>query len=50
MALAGDAAATDPVCSKSPLHAALAAAADADGAAAPPPFTYRRMPAPALTP
>ena len=42
MALAGDPAATDPVCSKSPLHAALVAAAEADAAAAPPPFTYRR--------
>jgi pyrroloquinoline quinone biosynthesis protein E len=50
MALAGDAAATDPVCSKSPLHAALAAAAEADGAAEPAPFTYRRMPALAPTP
>jgi pyrroloquinoline quinone biosynthesis protein E len=45
MALAGDPAATDPVCSKSPLHAALAAAAEADAAAEPGGFTYRRMPA-----
>jgi pyrroloquinoline quinone biosynthesis protein E len=50
MALAGDPAATDPVCSKSPLHAALVAAAEADADAAPGEFTYRRMPAPALTP
>jgi pyrroloquinoline quinone biosynthesis protein E len=50
MALAGDPAATDPVCSKSPLHAALVAAAEADADAAPGAFTYRRMPAPALTP
>jgi len=33
MALAGDATATDPVCSKSPLHAGLVAQAEADGAA-----------------
>jgi pyrroloquinoline quinone biosynthesis protein E len=50
MALAGDPAATDPVCSKSPLHAALVAAAEADADAVPGAFTYRRAPAPALTP
>lgn len=49
MALAGDAAATDPVCSRSPHHAAITAAAEADGGAAPPDFVYRRMPAPAAT-
>ncbi|MDZ5695832.1 pyrroloquinoline quinone biosynthesis protein PqqE [Chelativorans sp. M5D2P16] len=41
MAIAGDAAATDPVCSKSPLHErvlALAEEADEDAA-----FTYRRI-------
>jgi pyrroloquinoline quinone biosynthesis protein E len=42
-ALAGDAAATDPVCAKSPAHAALAAAAEAEAAAAPEPFVYRRL-------
>ncbi|MBW8285277.1 MAG: pyrroloquinoline quinone biosynthesis protein PqqE, partial [Rhizobium sp.] len=41
MALAGDATATDPVCIRSPLHAALVAAADADGEAEPGPFVYR---------
>ncbi|MBA3040536.1 MAG: pyrroloquinoline quinone biosynthesis protein PqqE [Rhizobiaceae bacterium] len=41
MALAGDAAATDPVCIRSPLHAALAAAAEEDGEAEPGPFVYR---------
>ena len=50
MALAGDPAATDPVCVKSPHHAALLAAAEADAGAEPGAFTYRRMPAPALTP
>jgi PqqA peptide cyclase len=44
MALAGDAAATDPVCSLSPHHAALVAEAEADAEAAPPDFVYRRMP------
>jgi PqqA peptide cyclase len=43
MAIAGDPAATDPVCSKSPLHAAVVAAAEADGEAEPGEFTYRRM-------
>lgn len=41
MALAGDARATDPVCMHSPLHAALAAAAEEDGLAEPPAFVYR---------
>ena len=41
MALAGDAAATDPVCIRSPLHASLTAAADEDGEAEPGPFVYR---------
>jgi pyrroloquinoline quinone biosynthesis protein E len=50
MAIAGDPTATDPVCSKSPLHAGLVAAAEADGAADPGAFTYRRMPAVELTP
>jgi len=44
MALAGDAAATDPVCIKSPLHADLVRAADAD-AAADSDLVYRVMPA-----
>jgi PqqA peptide cyclase len=44
MALAGDAAATDPVCSLSPHHAALVAEAEADAEATPPDFVYRRMP------
>lgn len=44
MALAGDARATDPVCSKSPLHDAVVARAEADAAAAATDFTYRRMP------
>ncbi len=43
MALAGDARATDPVCSKSPLHAQVVARADADAAAQTTDFTYRRM-------
>ena len=50
MALVGDARATDPVCSKSPHHLALVAAAEADGAAEPPAFAYRRMRARAATP
>jgi pyrroloquinoline quinone biosynthesis protein E len=50
MAIAGDPTATDPVCSKSLLHAGLVAAAEADGAAEPDAFTYRRMPATELTP
>lgn len=43
MAIAGDAAATDPVCIKSPLHAELQAEAEAD-AAADGELTYRTMP------
>lgn len=43
MAVAGDAAATDPVCVKSPLNAHLVAEAEADGAAAPSAFNYRRL-------
>ena len=43
MALASDARATDPVCTKSPLHARIVAGAEADAAAAPGPFTMRRM-------
>ncbi len=50
MALAGDAAATDPVCSRSPLHARLVAEAEADAAATETEFIYRRMNAPALVP
>ena len=42
MALAGDARATDPACSLSPLHARLHALARED-AATDAPFTYRRM-------
>lgn len=41
MALAGDAAATDPVCARSPLHAVLAMAAEADSSAAPAELVYR---------
>ena len=48
MALAGDAAATDPVCEKSPLHAELRArtqaAAKAAEAVEPPPLVYRTPP------
>jgi hypothetical protein len=44
LALAGDAAATDPVCSLSPHHAALVAAAEADAEAAPSDFVYRAPP------
>ncbi|MDP5308738.1 pyrroloquinoline quinone biosynthesis protein PqqE [Paracoccus spongiarum] len=43
MALAGDARATDPVCSKSPLHGQVVARAEADAAADAQAFTYRRM-------
>lgn len=50
MAVAGDPAATDPVCSKSPLHARLVAEAEADAEASDAPFTYRRLPAAALAP
>ncbi|WP_163270277.1 pyrroloquinoline quinone biosynthesis protein PqqE [Chelativorans alearense] len=45
MALAGDAAATDPACSKSPLHADLLAAAEAASSTRDADLTYRRMPA-----
>lgn len=48
MALAGDPAATDPVCSKSPLHAALIAAAEADAAVTDAPLTYRVLEKPEL--
>ena len=44
LALAGDAAATDPVCAKSPHHAALVAAIEAEATAPPPPFVYRIAP------
>jgi pyrroloquinoline quinone biosynthesis protein E len=43
LALAGDAAATDPACELSPRHAALAAAAERESAAPAPEFVYRRM-------
>ncbi len=43
MALAGDARATDPVCSKSPLHAGVVARAEEDAAATTTEFVYRRM-------
>ena len=42
MALAGDAAATDPACELSPLHAAMFDVARAELAAPPPEFVYRR--------
>ena len=45
MALAGDAAATDPVCSKSPHHAALVAAAEADSRSGETELVYRTNPA-----
>ncbi|MBO9098015.1 MULTISPECIES: pyrroloquinoline quinone biosynthesis protein PqqE [unclassified Rhizobium] len=41
MALAGDPAATDPVCTFSPLRGELTAQAKADSLAVPPPFVYR---------
>lgn len=41
LALAGDAAAADPVCERSGLHAEIAATAAAEAAAPPPPFRYR---------
>ncbi len=44
MALAGDAAATDPVCTRSPLHAALVAAASADAEAGDAELVYRSPP------
>ena len=43
MALAGDAAATDPVCIRSPLRQSLTEAAEADAAALPGDFVYRTM-------
>jgi pyrroloquinoline quinone biosynthesis protein E len=43
LALAGDAAATDPACELSPDHAKLAAAAERESAGAAPEFVYRRM-------
>ncbi|WP_373945569.1 pyrroloquinoline quinone biosynthesis protein PqqE [Paracoccus marcusii] len=43
MALAGDARATDPVCSKSPLHAGVVARAEEYAAATTTEFVYRRM-------
>lgn len=43
LALAGDAAAADPVCSLSPRHGAVAALAAAEAEAAPPPYRYRRF-------
>ena len=44
MAIANDPAATDPVCSKSPFHAGLVAAAEADSHAADAELTYRISP------
>ncbi len=41
MAFAGDPAATDPVCSRSPLHGQLAALAERESALAVAPFVYR---------
>ena len=43
MAIAGDARATDPVCSKSPLHARVVRQAEADSHVEAAPFVYRRM-------
>ena len=43
MALAGDARATDPVCSKSPLHAQVVALAETDAASDETALIYRRM-------
>ncbi len=43
MAIAGDARATDPVCSKSPLHAGLVEQADADATGDVAEFIYRRL-------
>jgi pyrroloquinoline quinone biosynthesis protein E len=45
MAILNDPAATDPVCIKSPHHAALAAAAEDDGASQAREFIYRSAPA-----
>ena len=44
MALAGDAAATDPACSKSPLNAALRGRTERWSSAGDAPFEYRQMP------
>ncbi len=41
LALAGDAAAADPVCDLSPAHARLKALAEAEAGAPPPPYRYR---------
>ncbi|VFR32046.1 Coenzyme PQQ synthesis protein E [plant metagenome] len=43
LALAGDAGATDPACSRSPLHARMRALAQAESQAAAPAFVYRRL-------
>ncbi len=43
LALTGDAAATDPACDLSPNHAALVAIAEAESAAPPAHFVYRRI-------
>jgi pyrroloquinoline quinone biosynthesis protein E len=45
LALTGDAAAADPVCARSPLHAGLGLIVAAESGAPPPPFRYR-APAP----
>lgn len=42
-ALTGDPRATDPTCEKSERHAEMAALGEAEAAADPPPFRYRRM-------
>lgn len=42
-AIAGDATATDPACSLSPLHKAFAETAARESQQPPPPFVYRRM-------
>lgn len=43
LALTGDAAATDPACALSPMHAAMFGIAQSEAAAAAPEFIYRRM-------
>jgi pyrroloquinoline quinone biosynthesis protein E len=43
LAIAGDAAATDPACALSPMHGTLRALADAASSEPPPDFVYRRM-------
>ncbi|MCW1843255.1 pyrroloquinoline quinone biosynthesis protein PqqE [Prosthecomicrobium hirschii] len=51
LALAGDAAATDPACHKSPLHHKIVALAEAEAVTAtPPPYQYREMTARAREP